>query len=70
MFARGFNVWLFSAKRSFARGGVPTGVLLSTPEHARMRAYQLRYIPKCLSVKGNGELVCQICPQLFFAYIL
>ena len=40
MFARTFKVLLFSAKRSFARGGVPAGVLL--PNIAR---YQLRYIP-------------------------
>ena len=35
MFARAFKDWLFSAKRFFARGGVPAGVLL--PKHARYR---------------------------------
>jgi hypothetical protein len=39
MFARNFKAFLFSAKRSFARWGVPAGVLL--PKHAR---YQLRHI--------------------------
>ncbi len=38
MFARTLEVLLFSAKRSFTRGGVPAGVLL--PKLAR---YQLRH---------------------------
>ena len=55
MFARTFKVLLFSAKRSFDRGGVPAGVLL--PKHAR---YQLRYIPKYLIF----YLICS-CPLRF-----
>ena len=46
IFARTFKVLLFSAKRSFARGGVPAGVLL--PKQAR---YQLRYIPIIKSIR-------------------
>ena len=60
MFARTFEVLLFSAKRSFVRGGVPVGVLL--PNVAR---YQLRHTPKCekYSIFRSFSVSGQICGQ-------
>ena len=61
------QVWLFSAKRSFARGGVPTGVLL--PNVAR---YQLRHTPMCekysifRSISVSGQICGQNILSVFF----
>ena len=56
MFSRAFKVLLFSAERSFARGGVPAGVLL--PNVAR---YQLRHTPKYLILSTLAVVRCASC---------